>query len=1296
MYRTHSAEFLLKPLDAFPERRHGDASVAAPPDVARFGRHPECFVSDGELAGYARYLCILNLICERWSHPSGEEPSAAPGTLRWSPQVNANQDKWPGQTTLETRLSEAFPEFLDGKELSLRGCLSHEARDGDGDAPRPREAGKRARKSARAQDVRELSGSLWKPPSYFNRNHPCYRVLEACVQQIRALSGCEPLTLQEILEKKIADDGKGVTRETVERFRGWLESDLELPVDDLSRLQPDLYLTAHGDARWIHLERVADLLLQEDAAPVMPLFCVSSAGVSNWSGLRAFCTRLCITLKDRQAKLPRGQRHALCYVSLRGLPSTEGSVRPTRRKVLDILLEFFELPRAASAGPEAELSDICRLNIALTTTRAIVIFDGLEIDEGELGALTGLIRNSDWCGLIRDLLQVDEETFLQGGGHFRSRILVLSNCAPRPLLPWMGVQSDIPSASSDRAVATTSACIDELKAADVLSELPASGNPVDVQRLVLERQAMDVALAELRKDCRRWWPSSYSRPSAEQWALPTLAAWFPFAAAEIARPPGQRGRAPRLLGSLAREADGVPREIDLTLAWCAYEMESEWPGNQGDLAQRQRPGKLMHILQAYLYGEDAGRRESGWPRQGTAVVLQLIALSVGGLRTRAIVRMLGMFAARVATDFGSLAKDVAHVRASLAAAGGDKALSDHFRVLLQWTEDDEQPALPEEVRWFELHAGAPGEERKASDDDKRFFDLRLQEMRDWLVSELLHSPEDRRRFHLLNEVLAEENLALATSQIRRLPPGAMSDVQALRHFIRVAFNGLLSLDPERLEQSPPDDPAGAGAARLPRQGALPDDHYRRWIFLYEFIFRKCIENAPDWTLSRGMAMHEVRAALLNMFVDPARAVAVMAQRYDMSRESRAVPATVPRDKLLQQHMRGAPGADLVEALLRSSLGGHQRWELARGAPKLAKHLLGAGPREPGQGADHEQSQWWFEFHKIGVDAALRHEKTEKTLVETGELLELAGVVGADADLAACAARLRESGWDRMSVEGDELHAFSLRLMEDAPAGGRVERMHDALARHGEALARHADVQDDGPSALALFAQAYCAFFVSDRLRAHAAGDPLSVDWPLMSARVMRASIRVALKLAKVVAKFARAAHRADDLPAARTLLANALSYYAYVRSRVGVYTRHTYRFPSERLHGVLLLVAAARVRTFLATVQLEIQPTRPDGKPFERPSAFIQMACEYLRTAHEQLVQHDFNDSLIRRFLLERIKTRSLIANWPDGGGRPQAAGNAALVRRDWHVLRRLSTGNTYWDALVSRVAKHGQGPGGA
>jgi hypothetical protein len=84
------------------------------------------------------------------------------------------------------------------------------------------------------------------------------------------------------------------------------------------------------------------------------------------------------------------------------------------------------------------------------------------------------------------------------------------------------------------------------------------------------------------------------------------------------------------------------------------------------------------------------------------------------------------------------------------------------------------------------------------------------------------------------------------------------------------------------------------------------------------------------------------------------------------------------------------------------------------------------------------------------------------------------------------------------------------------------------------------------------------------------------------------------------------------------------------------------------------------------------------------------MAREYLRTAHEQLFRHDFNDRLIKRFLIERIKTRSLTANQLRADGQAGLAdANLALIRRDWHVLRRLGNGNAYWEEVVSRLAKH-------
>ena len=1293
-YKFNSARFLLAPLAAFPDQSEGDSGPAAPPNAGRFGRKSECFVHAGDIGLYIRYLCILKLVFERLDSSgttATEARAEGKRSIAWRATVNVNQANWPSLTALEARLAAAFPDRLNGKPLSLRGCLSNEAADTDaGDGTRGR------KKSAESLAAVPRNKRLWSTSGYLDESKSSYQIFDTCVQQIRDQAGCQRRTLKDILLQPIARPGEGVTRETIERFCNWLESDRKLLVDDLSRLQPDLYLLAHQDDRWNHLEHVAAMLLGDTDGASMPLSAVWSPGGSNWSGLRAFCTSLCIRLKERQAKVPRSQRYALAYVPLRSLPSNQGNARPTRRSVLDILLKFFDLPPQTQGSPESEISDMVRINRALTMHRAIVIFDGLEIDDGELGPLMSLVRGSDWCGLIRNMAQVDEGAFIDGGGRYLGRSLVLSNREPHPLLPWIGLR--IGSRRPPTREAATSSMqgqLEELRASGALSELPPSLNPAEAQRYILEPDYKRAELEALQTECMRLWPSKRSRPQARQETLPVLSEWFSFNPNDGGSKSGQyarnqdrirhRATAKDLMEALTREANGVPSELDLTLAWCAFKTATRWPDNHNDVARQQRPARLMHMLQDYVYNESPEDSDLKWPQQGVAIVLQLIALSIGGLRTHAIVRMLGMFASRIVAESRSLAADVLTVRDSLANEG-DHKLQGRLHVLLQLTEDHEQPALPESARWYELDAGEPGTELKASDGGRRFFDLRLQEVRDWLICALIDSPDGRQRFHLLNEVIAEENLSIATSQIRRMASGVMSDAQSLRCFVQVAYSGLLSLDPQRLEQIPQDGKALA-ASRLPSRGALPDDHYRRWTYLYEFVFRMCIENAPNWTLSRGLAMHEVRAALLAMFVDPARALDVLKRRCI---STHVVPLVQRQDKLSQRHMRGAPGVDLMEALLRSSIGVRERWELARSASQLNRYLQFANEQEFGIPAiNADQSRPWFEFHKIAVDAALRHDLTATALVETGKFLTLAGIEGADTSLAQCSDEMQSSGWNREYVESNALRTFSERLLMIASERSKVERMHDALARHGEALARQADMQDKKSLQHTLFAQAYCAFFVSDRLRAHAANDPLSTDWPLMSARVMRASIRVALKLAKEVAKLAIVATRSDDATGARNRLANALSYYAYARSRVAVYTRHTHRFQSERLHGVLLLVAVARVRSFIAAVQHEIHATL-GGSSGEVPAAFVGMAREYLGTAHEQLFRHDFNDRLIKRFLIERLKTRSLTASQlRTEGNTVLADANAALVQRDWHVLRRLSNGNAYWEEVVFRLAKH-------
>jgi hypothetical protein len=1067
-----------------------------------------------------------------------------------------------------------------------------------------------------------VEANVWNADAYSSRESELHRALEQAWREIREIDGLQPRSLAELA---LADvKGAGGLAESLERLGRWIETDEHGYCDDLSRLQAEYLAMDKAAERDARVDAVVDSLLDESttASPLTNVYADDTA-----TGLRAFATEVCCRVKAKVSDRVLRRRPALLYLSLNRLQAGVVGRRPTRRYVVEILCRWLGLPEpAGDPGDDPGVRELEPLQEALTTRRLIIVLDGVEVASRPFGAMWEAIRNRDWVPFLRTLMQAPSSALEASHGAYRSRVLALSNQPLDDLRAWM-----------DKGPMA----------------LPWLDDPHAVSGLFIDASAAQHA-AGLLERCERLWRGEGMRPCASS---ESLSAVF--------------GLKRETTLELVTAARGMPGELDLALARCAQDVDRRLDFEREDW----RRG----LVGRWLSNRPARRERPQDDPACVTLVLQLLAVSVSGLRVGTLWRAVRRLALRTpaAADMPPLGDLLRHLRSK----GWARDLERDHCYLIELSLDGDRLHIPKALREFELglegavDAGAPD---GAGD---HLLDLRSERMREAMLGDMLSTPAGVKRFELLNEVLAEEALAQATGQARHVEQGVGFDPMSVRRYVQTIFHGLMSLDMNELGEH---DPRPSAQPLSTSGHALPRGSYRRFVYLYEFVYRRCLEDAPARILGRGYGLEDLRLALLAMFANPGWARRVLSLLHQRPLDQRSFEtfgafADQPVDgfgRALQPgalHLHGALGADLFNALLHACLRSGRQPRYAQRADVIAGQLTLSRPmrRQSDDVAVQRRS-----FVKIAIDALQAANELDQVDAQCRAELTLLEVRVPFDHLRGLGGQLRERHWHKGSFESETLRPLVEALCR--PEQRHLTHVSDVLFRVGERLATDADWNHD-PADLdgsrQRYADAYAVFWIGDRVRAAAATlDDAVIDWPAVSARAVRYFIRVSLKLAKLTVMDARQ----PDHTAASAAVEHAMAFYGHARARIDVYSRHLARYPAERAHGLLLLAAAARVRASMAA---SLVGPRGDA---DESDQLLGTSSHYLQEAWPLMVKLQFYRAIHKRFLLERIKTHRKIAECAGSTGG-HAAGMAA---RDLQTLEKLSVNSPYWRRLLAGLGR--------
>lgn len=1168
----------------------------------------------------------------------------------------------------------------------------------------------------------------------FDASSPWFATLIKELNEFRKRHyGAPPLTALELLKTKICHPGENISQQVIDRFTVWAMSGALFARDDSSQLLPEHYIVCDEKiipGRLEHLKKVLCALVEcssryswvdhatdsgIDENPDFSNCVVNIWSPQNWVGLRAFATKIIIELRkarygfatdERLADVAVAQPIARCahryfgvvYLPLSRILENTGNI--SRASVLRFIATAFgydALPIAKSAqasdAASPDLLSFVRTN--LTKSKTVIIFDAVDIAGEPFGPITEVLKDADWSSLIREISQPRLSDVLQNGGGFDTRILVLSGREISSLKPWRHpASSELPPLTSREA------------AMSLISSEQLPGT--DIQKLV--RDDRQSYLEQMR---RLWMATDCKAPALlnHEGTISTL-----FETNE------------ETLNYLADSQHVAINDITLALASCARTRQvslKEFLPKPGDAVCQVR------AMRKYLFSTGLDSFD--------AIVLLALSLTADGLRLDTILRVSQALAEMDSgRAFNSSERPTPVTWASVEKWSQEFSLRHKSLVILG--EYESESSGREIQRAFELAAerDEPFPRSGASSSPScSILDIRFHDIRELIIAAYLY--EDARDLEdgtLANQrvrsfrdvcfVLSEESLLQAT-QILREKSTSSSDILSYRLLIQTAFLGLLSID---FGPRYKIDGAIPTIARKPRlRAALPEDPYKRHAYLYEFIYRRCIENAPYWNLSRGFGRDDLRSALLATFVNPGWARRVWSVLYTTPVECRKIESFAAFDAqgligfgnafdLSAPHLRGMIGVDAFKAVLQVAartgrLGyagradaiaealcyrrltpvGALRMRRVDGHTVRERRLPGgdvvpstkpvvavSSMRAEQSHGVPERPSWLHSFDKISLDALQMQvspdaeeiciDRLHDLGINAGELVEFDGRVFLECEAPCC----------KLSFETNYLSVFVMAIVAEGRSQKHLQQISDIFFRLGELEASQTDFLQEGSSrqtVLSQFAKSYAYFWVADRVRSAAATcDSDEVEWPLISARSTRYYVRVCLKMAKIIASFAR---NEEDGVRRKTidmaLAGRAHDFYVHARERINVYTRHLFRIPAERVSMLLLMASAARVRG-------EICET-VDSETGGRRTQYYELSLSYIKDAKSLLMEIGYHQSLAKRLLLERYKTVAKLLRLRHNDSY------VAVLRADLNVLLRLSQGNAFWSELIGRLKRN-------
>lgn len=1202
---------VLAPLLALHSHVATDAPQFGNKEVRPLGRDLECFRDPitFDMGPYLRCLAMFRLVCERLD--IGAEDALG----RWKRLPSYDRTGWPTLKEVAETLLERVGELRTKRQTDwLRPLLSYdEERD------------------------------YMMPAKHYTDQTPQVVALAACVNDIRALHHRSPTSASEILRHPVIRRGDRLGDADVERFAVWLESGVDPARENVTHLSCEHYeLGTERSLRQSHLSGVLDWLGQPDecfaqdgASPEAYAGVINIWAESAWHGLRAFATSLVFGLKEQQAGLARADRYNIIYFPLRQLTWDQVEDRATRRRVLEFL--FRQLETLADRRDLDWATDsvlIEAIQRRLTTSKTLVILDGVEQSSGPFAALFNALRETDWQPLIRSIVQVDEQQMLQQSGRYMSRLVLLSNSPLLKLRGWMPRDPQQLPSIEDRQLAV---------------------------RLLQEDESQRDA--RLRATIAAYWPANSPGPRVDRQGHLRLA--YSLSAGTVA-------------ALLARGNAEVPSELELSIAVCAdhsrQQWLSQWPTHES------RNAFFVAVLGKYLEVGDVGRSISVdmLPRGAALLALEVLAVAGRALSERML------FTAMEACVRFSASDSEMHVTQADVDTVRQRGAAD--------IQDEWAPLLRLSVVPFTGNVGSDG---AGSSPDRVHLAFKLDEVRELTLSSLLRTDVGKSRFRYINRALSEQALLQGTALVRDLPLHRVAGIESLLPFLRAVFHGLMSLNPAALDPRGHDKDSVRNIVTV--DSALPEDNYRRYAFLYQHLYRRVIENAPTWIMGRGFERDDIRLSILAVFANPGWARAVLRDMPESPVSNRTFSRFSAFGRVKdakhkspfepeERQLFGAVGADMLSALYHAALRSAQDRKEVQAAAGIAARIRHDETSTPHQKPGEALANWRLGFDKITIDALQSEPNSKEAERRCSTILHSLGVELSADELRKCGALLPAARWHKLDFESSVRKAFLEPLLELKLSKTAMEQVSDLLFRLGESMATEADFNEDRTSeearerSVLRYAAAYAAYWIGDRVRSSSAtSDSRSVDWPAVSARASRYFVRTSLKLSKHLA------YRASisEIGLERDNLSDsAAAFHVYAMTRIDVYTRHLYRLPAERVQAVLLLAAAARIES-------SMRQYLKHGSGWERDvDQALERSRQHLEQARKHLLECDFVVPLLNRFLLERLKTAQRIAFWTAASQGEMLAGNH--IKLAWHdlsVLRRLSLRSTYYRRILDRLS---------
>lgn len=1062
------------------------------------------------------------------------------------------------------------------------------------------------------------------------------------------------VTADEMLHVRALSQAGTLDGGVLDRFKAWIQDGMLKPVDDLSELVPEyLLLESQKDPREKQLREVVKAIKGQD--PRRPFLNVHAVGTL--TGLRAFATTLLTQLRAPRAGLH--QAPALIYIRLSRMD--DGEQAPTRAMVIEKIERAFGITHTSSKrgihSPIDLHADLLASRKALSAHAAILVLDAFDNAGGPFAPLFDVIRNAEWDAFLRVLGQPLADGLHSGAPDYPSRFVVLSSRPVEALAPWTCYSGQLPPPKSLEAIRI------------LMTQPDAYGAELAGQRNILRiTDKRRSGLAQLY-------------PLADPFD-----AYFP--------------------------AGGpfLPAECDMAIASLLRPGDIDRISRDAGLASKPQVER-RHAIFWYW----AGREFVEYPL--SQPVLTMIAASVNGMRLTTLRRCLVCLAEMVqSTREGVLEDEALRALASFGLAPRKAQeemitrLAERWRPIITNGMDEFVESLDVRQHWTELQLG-PDFHADADEPDRRHLDFRHDEVRVLLDHHAIVASDrlDARSGALwehVHQVLAEEALRQATVQVRHLHARDLSNPYVHRRFVQAIYHGLMSWRYDEDEQGNEASPA-----RLP-YFAMPGQPYRRFRYLYVFLYRRCVEDAPTWLLGRAFGRPQLKLVLLFLFADPHWVRRVLRDAW----KGEAVAAV---------SITSAPGPLGPESILRT-----RRWifrdsnlhfdaskALGRAAYEtgtyglieelLAKVAIESPPPPAPQVLEfpvdnkHAQGEDWllhglsrlevqieslrqkaktrqefdsfaFAFAKLRIDARQAKGETAGAADLCTEWLNTLDFP--TRDLRTFGDRLLDEParkWragDRQLIE-ERIKQATLDWLESTPSSGKRIAVADLLFRLGEALATDADAKPADLSGLRSFLNAYAVYGIADQIRTGESGDEDGLKWQLVSSRPMRYYVRVTLKLSKLLVS-----------PGAGDPLhhADAAAFFGQAKVRIDVHARHLYRLPKERI-GMLLLQAAAN-RVWWEVEQAVIGPAAD--------ARLLDLAFDYVQDAEKLAFEIGFPAQVAYRLLLERSKTFQRVAQavaigcWPGKASTDVFCGKAM---RDLETLEVLSKGSAFWTRLVER-----------